>query len=99
MSAGQTKLKATLGLNHNYIQEVKVDFYSYSRNTWLNLTRLNDNKNCIRVKWVGSGTIDAPLKDCYKIGDEYWYAGYEAYTQNWQCQQLVLLTPDALSSL
>ena len=78
---GQTKLRATLGLNHDYIQEVKVDFYSYSGNTWLNLTRLN--KNCLRVEWVGTATINDPLKDCYKIGEEYWYAGYETYTQNW----------------
>ena len=78
---GETKLTATLGLNHRFIQEVKVDFYNFSRSTLLNVTRAN--KNCLRVEWVGTSTADAPLKDCYQIGNEFWYAGYETYTQKW----------------
>jgi len=78
---GETKLTATLGLNHHFIQEVKVDFYNFSRSTLLNVTRAN--KNCLRVEWVGTSTADAPLKDCYQIGNEFWYAGYETYTQKW----------------
>ena len=78
---GETKLEATLGKNHEYITREKVDYYLYSSETELNVTR--KDKNCLRIEWDGISTNDAPLKDCYKLGDANWYGAYELYDQKW----------------
>ena len=78
---GETKLEATLGTNHDYLARLKVDLYQYSSEAILNITR--KDRNCLRIEWDGISTKDAPLKDCYKLGDANWYGAYELYDQQW----------------
>ena len=79
---GHAVLTGSLGTNHTYFSEVKVDVYAHSNNTLLNITRMSDN--CLRIEWVGLSSRQNPLRDCYELGDDaFWYASYEAYNQAW----------------
>lgn len=78
---GETKLEATLGINHDYVARQKVDYYLYSSEAILNITR--KDVNCLRIEWDGISTEGTPLKDCYKLGDANWYGAYELYNQQW----------------
>ena len=78
---GETVLTGDLGGRHSYISEVKVDLFSYTNNTLLNVTRLH--KNCLRIEWVGLSSRLNPLTDCFDLGnDAFWYAAYETNNQS-----------------
>ena len=78
---GETVLTGKLGGQHTYISEVKVDLFSYTNNTLLNITRLHDN--CLRIEWVGLSSRENPLSDCFDFGDDaFWYAAYETNNQS-----------------
>ena len=79
---GETVLTGKLGRSHTYLSEVKVDVYSYSNNTFLNVTRLHNN--CLRIEWVGMSSRLNPLTDCYDLGEDvHWFAAYEVNNQSW----------------
>ena len=77
---GETVLTGDLGGGHSYISEVKVDVFSYTNNTLLNITRLH--KNCLRIEWVGLSSRANPLTDCFDVDDAFWYAAYETNDQS-----------------
>ena len=78
---GETVLTGNLGGGHTYISEVKVDLFSYTNDTLLNVTRLHDN--CLRIEWVGLSSRLNPLTDCFNLGDDaFWYAAYETNNQS-----------------
>lgn len=77
-------LEGNLGVGRNYISEVKVNVFKYSMNSTLNVTNSQDNtKNCLLVQWVGLSSKMFPLRDCYEIGNSYWYGAYEHLKQHW----------------
>ena len=78
---GETVLTGDLGGGHTYISEVKVDLFSYTNDTLLNVTRLH--KNCLRIEWVGLSSRLNPLTDCFDLSDDaFWYAAYETNNQS-----------------
>ncbi len=81
---GRVMLKGYLGMNRAYISEVKVNVFTHSMNTTLNISTLpNKNRNCLRVQWVGLSSQDNPLQDCYDVGSSHWYGAYEHINQYW----------------
>ena len=78
---GETVLTGKLGQKHSYISEVKVDLFSYTNNTLLNITRLHNN--CLRIEWVGLSSRLNPLTDCFDIEEDvFWYGAYEVNGQS-----------------
>ena len=77
------KLRAKLGLHHNYINTVKYkdNLFAYSSETELNITKVSSN--CLRVEWSGYSSVTSPLLDCFQLGNASWYGGYETYNQLW----------------
>ena len=95
---GKTQLRASLGKHHNYIKEERVNVYTYSDDTVLNITRLNEN--CLRMEWTGISSVEAPLMDCFQLKDELdmkdleWFGAHELYTQNWPLSNMDMnITP------
>jgi hypothetical protein len=77
-------LEGILGVGRSYISEDKVNVFTHSLNSTLNITSSQDNnKNCLLVEWVGLSSKDAPLRDCYEIGRSNWYGAYEHFQQYW----------------
>lgn len=77
-------LEGNLGVGRNYISEVKVNVFTHSMNSTLNITSSrNNNKNCLLVQWKGLSSKDVPLRDCYEIGQSNWYGAYENFQQYW----------------
>lgn len=81
---GRSVLRATLGVNHVFNREVKVNVYNHSSDTVLNITRHpGKSNNCLRIEWVGVASQDNPLTDCFEINDAQWFGAYELYNQQW----------------
>ena len=78
---GELKLEGTLGKGRASVREDKVDYWLYTHDSSLNITR--SNGNCLRIEWEGESSIDAPLTDCFSLGDAKWYGAYEVYNQIW----------------
>ena len=74
-------LEGIIGVGRSYLSEVKVNVFTHSMNSTLNITNLN--KNCLNVQWVGASSKDVPLQDCYEIGESHWYGAYEQQKQYW----------------
>ncbi len=75
---------ATLGTNHKYSTQRLLNRYEYFGDSELYLSRHSVVKeNCVRVEWTGMVTTDTPLIDCYDMGDDYWFGGYESLLQLW----------------
>ena len=82
---GKSVLRGTLGVNLSVLSEVKVNIFTNSMNSVLNITNLPSKKNrCILIQWVGTSTKETPLQDCYEFGsDIHWYGAYEQSVQQW----------------
>ena len=82
---GQSVLSGTLGVNRTALTEVKVNVFTDSMNSILNITNLPSKKNrCILIQWVGTSSKEIPLQDCYEFGSSvYWYGAYEQNVQQW----------------
>lgn len=81
---GRSVLEGTLGINRNYISEVKVNIFNYSLDSTLNISRTpNKRNNCLRVQWLGLSAKETPLMDCYDMGSSHWYGAYEHLMQYW----------------
>ena len=79
---GTEKLKATLGVYHNFTYQEKVNVYDYTNETTLTINRVDDH--CLNIHWTGVVSPDLPLQDCFDIENTtYWYGGYETYNQLW----------------
>lgn len=77
-------LEGNLGVGRSYISEEKVNVFTHSMNSTLNITSSRENnKNCLLVQWVGSSSRDVPLRDCYEIEQSNWYGAYEQFKQYW----------------
>lgn len=77
-------LQGNLGVNRDYISEVKVNVFTHSMESTLNITHLQTKpSNCLVVQWLGLSSVEAPLQDCYKFDDAYWYGAYEHQNQHW----------------
>ena len=75
---------AKLGVNHNYSTQQLLNRYEYSSDSELYLSRHSVIKdNCVRVEWTGLSTTSNPLIDCYDMGDDNWFGGYESLWQHW----------------
>lgn len=78
---GEPVLEGLLGTNHTPLQEVKVDVYRHSSNTFLNISRLN--LNCLRMEWSGLSSRESPIEDCYSLEGAHWYGMYMTKNQTW----------------
>lgn len=77
-------LKGKLGVDRTYFSEVKVNVFTHSMDSTLNITAVQSkNKNCLLVQWVGFSSKDSPIQDCYEIDNAYWYGAYEHPIQRW----------------
>ncbi len=74
-------LEGTLGIGREYISETKINVFSLSMDSTLSITSVD--KNCLRVQWLGLSSQEAPLCDCYKLGNSNWFGAYEKFVQNW----------------
>lgn len=74
-------LEGNIGVGRSYLSEVKVNVFTHSMNSTLNITNLN--KNCLLVQWTGASSKAIPLQDCYEIGESNWYGAYEQQKQYW----------------
>ena len=81
----EAKLAATLGVNVNgeKVKEVRVDLYQYNEDTWLNISRRDNDKHCLRIEWVAEASLETPLMDCFSMKDIHWYGAYERHDQQW----------------
>lgn len=82
---GKSVLSGTLGVHHTVLSEVKVNVFTDSMNSILNITHLPSKKNrCILIQWVGTSSKEMPLQDCYEYGSGvHWYGAYEHIVQQW----------------
>lgn len=82
---GKSILSGTLGVNRSGLSEVKVNVFTDSMNSILNITNLPSKKDrCILIQWIGTSSNETPLQDCYEFGsDVYWYGAYEQSVQQW----------------
>ena len=78
---GEPVLEGVLGTGHTPMREIRVDVYEHSSGTVLKLTRTNPH--CLRVEWSGLSSRDAPIQDCYSLGNDHWYGMYETKNQTW----------------
>ena len=83
---GVSRLKGDLGKFHSYIKEERVNVYTYSNATVLNITRQTDN--CLRMEWTGISSVESPLIDCFVMKDDdlyslEWFGAHELYHQSW----------------
>lgn len=78
-------ISGKLGQLHTYIEEPKIDVYSYSNNAVLSLNRHNISGDyCVRIEWNGTASPNMPLRDCFYFDDNVaWFGGYETYKQFW----------------
>ena len=84
-------LEGDLGVGRNYISETKVNVFTHSMNSTLNITSSQtNNKNCLLVQWVGLSSREVPLRDCYEIGESEWYGAYEHFQQYWPINKTYL---------
>ena len=97
---GKTQLKGSLGKHHGYIKEERVNVYTYSEDTVLKITRLDDNDNCLWMEWTGISSAEKPLVDCFAMKDDLdlrdleWFGAHELYTQKWPLKDTQLnMTP------
>ena len=85
---GRSVLRATLGVNHVFSREIKVNVYNHSSNTVLNITRHpGKSNNCLRIEWIGIASQDYPLTDCFELEDSHWFGAYELYNQQWPLER------------
>lgn len=88
-------LEGTLGVGRNYVSEVKVNVFTHSMNSTLNIT---SSQNCLLVQWVGLSSRDVPLRDCYEFGQSYWYGAYEHFEQYWPINKSALTEEAQIST-
>ena len=94
---GDTKLKGSLGRNHDYVKEERVNVYTYTPDTLLNITRVNET--CLRMEWSGISSVKLPLCDCFVmkddgfVGDLEWFGAQELYRQTWPLNNVNMSKP------
>ena len=64
-----------------------MNLYTYTPDTVLNITRINEN--CLRIEWNGVSSVEYPLVDCFImrndefVGDLEWFGAHELFAQTW----------------
>ena len=81
---GRSALEGKLGVGRSFLSEVKVNVYTHSMDSTLNITGLpSKRENCLLVQWTGVSSKEIPLCDCFDIGTGFWYAAYEHSHPHW----------------
>lgn len=82
---GSSVLSGILGVKRSLSSEVKVNTFSDTNGSLLNIAKVpGQERNCIRIAWVGASSRHSPLQDCYRIvPDMHWFGAYEQKHQDW----------------
>ncbi|XP_033764406.1 myogenesis-regulating glycosidase-like [Pecten maximus] len=86
---GQFGVNQSLGIPQDCSQSAHVDLcldWERDRKLEIEYTQTG-NVSCYYIRWTAQMCPGQILKDCYDIGDNHWYGGYEDYHQYWPLER------------